>query len=87
MELITFIPEQLFILIAAIYVLGIFLKKIDKVKDNLIPIILIVFSIMFAIALVGFSATSILQGILCWGVAIGINQTGKQIKKGYYIKE
>lgn len=81
LELVQLIPEQLFILVAAVYVLGIFLKKIEKVKDNYIPIILIVFSIVFSIAIVGFSATSILQGILCWGVSIGVHQTGKQMKK------
>lgn len=87
----TFIPKNLFILIAAIYVMGIFLKKLEKVKDNYITVILMLFAITFAVLLniinsqykVFYEAAinAILQGILCWGVAIGINQTGKQIKK------
>lgn len=80
-NLLTFIPESLLILIAAIYIMGIFLKKTEKVSDNLIPILLMLLSILFSLILAGVSATSFLQGILCWGVAIGINQTVKQINK------
>lgn len=81
-NLLTFIPEQLLILIASIYVLGIFLKKLEKVSDNLIPVFLMIFSLVFSMVLAGPSATAFLQGILCWGVAIGVNQTAKQINKG-----
>lgn len=90
-NLLTFIPENLLILVAAIYVMGIFLKKLDSVKDNYITIILMVFAITFAVLLnlinsqykVIYEAiiNAVLQGILCWGVAIGINQTGKQLSK------
>ena len=90
-NLIKFIPENLLILVAAIYVVGIFLKRIESVKDNYIPICLMLFAITFAILLniinseykVMFDAivNAILQGILCWGVAIGVNQTAKQISK------
>lgn len=80
-NLLTFIPEQLLILIASIYVLGIFLKNIERISDNLIPVILMLFSLVFSMILAGPNPTSFLQGILCWGVAIGINQTAKQLKK------
>lgn len=82
MDLMQFIPEQLLLLIGGLYVLGILLKRIKIVKDNLIPLILVTFSILCSLGLVGLSATAVLQGILCWGVSIGINQTGKQIRKG-----
>ena len=90
-NLITFIPENLLILIAAIYVFGVFLKKIEFVKDNYITVILMLLAITFAVLLNIFNSqykiiyeaiiNAILQGILCWGVAIGINQTAKQISK------
>lgn len=80
-NLMSFIPEQLFILIAATYVFGVFLKKLEKISDNYIPAILIVFSLVFSMLLVGPSATAFLQGILCWGVAVGVNQTIKQVQK------
>ena len=90
-NLMTFIPENLLILIAAIYVFGIWLKKLETVKDNYITVILMIFAITFAVLLnlinsqykVMYEAivNDILQGILCWGVAIGINQTYKQLNK------
>ncbi|EJT6340409.1 MAG: phage holin family protein [Clostridium perfringens] len=82
-NIVTFIPEQLFILIAASYVLGIFLKKIESVKDKYITIILMLFCIIVSIVLDKFSniPMELLQGILCWGASVGINQTGKQLLK------
>lgn len=82
MELIEFIPESLFILVVATNILGIFLKKLEFVKDNYIPIILLGFAIIFSIALQGYSPTSFLQGIIVWGVAVGLHQTVHQIAKG-----
>lgn len=90
-NLLTFIPENLLMLIAAIYVFGIWLKKLETVKDNYITVILMVFAITFAVLLnlinsqykVMYEAivNAILQGILCWGVAVGLNQTYKQLNK------
>ena len=80
-NLLTFIPENLIILIVATYVLGIFLKKLETVKDKYITIILMIFCIIFSLILTGFSSVAILQGILCWGVGVGINPTSKQLKK------
>lgn len=90
-NLLTFIPENLLILIGAIYVLGIWLKKLESIKDNYITVILMLFAITFAVLLniinsqykVLYEAiiNAVLQGILCWGVAVGINQTAKQISK------
>lgn len=80
-NLISFIPEQLLILIAAIYIMGMFLKEVEFIKDKYITILLMIFSISFSMVLIDPTATSFLQGILCWGVAVGINQTYKQLKK------
>lgn len=90
-NLLTFIPENLLILVAAIYVMGVFLKKLESVKDNYITVILMLFAITFAIllnilngqykVLLDAIINAVLQGILCWGVAVGINQTAKQISK------
>ena len=90
-NLLTFIPENLVILIVVIYVLGTFLKALKSVKDNYITAILMLFAITFAALLnminneykTAYEAivNAILQGILCWGVAVGINQTSKQISK------
>lgn len=80
-NLMNFIPEQLLILIASTYVMGVFLKRIESIKDKYITIILMVFTIAFSMLLSGLSETAFLQGILCWGVSVGINQTAKQLSK------
>lgn len=87
----TFIPEHLLILVVAAYVFGVFLKKIDTFQDKYITIALMIFCITLAMLLNIINAqyktlfdaavNAVLQGILCWGVSVGINQTTKQIKK------
>lgn len=90
-NLLTFIPEHLLILIVATYVVGIFLKRAENFKDTKITIALMIFCIIGSILLTLvnteykrlFDATvnAFFQGILCWGVAVGVNQTAKQLKK------
>ena len=90
-NLMNFIPEFLFIVIVATYVVGIFLKRLESVKDKYITSILMLFAITEAILLNIINAefkvaldvivNGVLQGILCWGVAVGINQTAKQLSK------
>ena len=89
-NLISFIPTNLAILVASIYVIGIFLKK-SSLQDKYITVILMLFAITFAVLITIINSqykvaldtivNGILQGILCWGTSIGINQTAKQLKK------
>ena len=86
-----FIPQTFLILIVALYVLGIFFKKLDSVPDKWITVILLLFGITFGVLLelinmqykiaLDTIVNGILQGILCWGVSVGINQTVKQLNK------
>lgn len=77
-NLIKFVPEQLLILVAALYVVGIFLKKTPKVTDWIIPWVLLVLGVGFSISVMGINATSILQGVICSFGAIATNQILKQ---------
>lgn len=82
MDLLSFVPEQLMILVVVIYLVGYLLKTTKYVKDNLIPIILVILGMIFSCALQKeLSALAILQGIICWGVAVGVNQSLKQMTK------
>ena len=91
MDIISFIPSNLLIVIVAIYVVGVFLKKIEMIKDKYITILLMLFGITFAVLLSIINAkykvslevivNGLLQGILCWGVSVGVNQTVKQLGK------
>lgn len=81
-NLISFIPEQLLLLVVALNVLGFGFKKYKQLDNKYIPIILLVLGIGFSIWMLGLSPNAVLQGVICWGVAIGINQTYKQLKDG-----
>lgn len=81
-NLIKFVPEQLLILVAALYIVGYFLKKTPKVLNWTIPWILMFLGIGFSISIMGLNANSILQGIICSFSAVATNQFVKQtIKK------
>ncbi len=90
-NIMSFIPSHMAILVVAIYILGIGLKKAVFVADNWITLMLLVFGITFAILLTIINAqyktmldaivNGILQGILCWGVSVGISQVVIQSKK------
>lgn len=89
-NLMNFIPSNMAILIAAIYVFGMFLKK-SSVRDNYITVILMILGITMAVLLTIINSqckvaldtivNGILQGILCWGVSVGTNQIIVQAKK------
>lgn len=91
LNLMELIPSNLIILVAVLYVLGIGLKKSIAVQDKYITLVLLILGITFAVLLAIINAQyktlleaiiyGAMQGILCWGVAIGINQTAKQLNK------
>lgn len=90
-DLLLYIPSYLLIVIAAIYLVGYMFKMSEIVKDKYIPLWLMVVSITAGIIFtiingkykVIFDAIAygVVYGILCWGVAIGLHQTQKQLKK------
>lgn len=80
-HLIQFVSEQLYILIAGLYIIGLFLKNIPNVKDWTIPWILTCIGVIFSISINGLSGTSILQGIICAGLSVYSNQLIKQTKR------
>ena len=91
LDLMKFIPGYLVILIAAAYVLGSILKGMNAFKDKYITLVLGIFCITIAIALIIINGqykvmldaivNGLLQGIIAWGISIGINQTIKQLNK------
>lgn len=80
MEFVQFLPEELFILVAAIYILGAILKSLNFIKDEYIIVFLLAFSICATLAN-EWSLNSVLLGIIATGVAVLGNQTIKQLTK------
>ena len=91
LNLVELIPSSLAILVAVLYVLGYGLKISKTVPDKYITIILLALGITIAILLAIINAqyktlleaviNGFMQGVICWGIAIGINQTAKQLNK------
>lgn len=81
MEILNYIRENALILIPALLIIGQIIKNIQKIPDKWIPVILLPFGIIGAMALGGWNIDVAIQGILVTGAAVYGNQIVKQIKK------
>ncbi|MDN9384804.1 holin [Clostridioides difficile] len=77
----SFIPEQLLILVAALSIIGKGCKKYKQLDNKYIPVVLLILGIAFSVWMLGLNPVAVLQGVICWGISIGINQTYKQLKE------
>lgn len=74
MEIIDFLIEDAHIIVPVLLILGKIIKETPGVKDWLIPYILLVLGVFFAIGLLGISFSSIIQGVLLSGAAVFTHQ-------------
>lgn len=80
MELLTYILEKGLVLIPVLNILGALVKGIGKIPDKYIPLLLLVFGVLGAFGLMGFSVDAAVQGVLITGAAVYGNQLVKQLK-------
>lgn len=76
-----YILENALLLIPVLNIIGLIIKKTEKIPDKYIPLILLGFGILGAVAILGLSAQSVVQGVLVCGTAVFGNQIVKQLKK------
>lgn len=81
MEILTYITENAIILIPVLIIIGLILKKLEFIPDKYIPLILLPLGVVGAMALVGWTFESAIQGILVTGAAVYGNQIVKQLRK------
>jgi hypothetical protein len=85
MDILEFISETYFIIIAVLYVLGTFIKNTEFIKDKFIPGILVILGIVFCVLLAinngDIVLNGVFQGILCAGASVLTNQLFKQAGK------
>ena len=81
MDVLTYITENAYILIPALLIIGQIIKNIKVIPDKWIPLILLPFGVVGAMALGGWTFKSVLQGILVTGVTVYGNQIYKQLSK------
>ena len=80
-QIMEFIANEALIIVPALWIIGTFLKRTPRVSDWIIPWVLVAAGITGAIALLGGSAESVIQGILVAGAAVLFHQLLKQTKE------
>lgn len=82
MELLNeYLFDDALVIIPALLILGKIFKETPKFKDWLIPHVLLVLGIVFAVALMGFNVDAVIQGVLVSGAAVFGHQLYKQVKE------
>lgn len=81
MDFAQYISQNALILIPILYVLGMLIKKTEKIDNKYIPIILLVAGIVGTIGIMGISVNSVVQGILVTGATVYTDQLIKQSTK------
>lgn len=81
MDILNYIVGEGLILIPAIYIIGMIIRKTDKIPNKYIPIILLPLGILGAMGIMGFTVKAAIQGILITGAAVYGDQVYKQMTK------
>lgn len=79
--MLEYIAENAILLIPVLNVVGMIIKNTEKIPDKYIPLILLGFGIVGAVAIMGLNVQAVIQGVLVTGTAVYGNQLVKQIKK------
>ena len=77
-QIMDMIPKEFYIVAVALYVLGLILKKVEFIKDELIVFILLVVSILFTVWKGGLSADTFMYGVILAGVPVFVSNVLKQ---------
>ncbi|MBD2846178.1 phage holin family protein [Paenibacillus sp. IB182496] len=81
-QLNAFLDPQLAIVVAACWVIGSMLKQTPRVPNWSIVYLVTAAAIAFTLALTGFTALAVLQGILAGALAVFGHQLIKQARNG-----
>lgn len=82
MEILNYITENALVLVPVLLIIGQIVKNIKVIPDKFIPLILLPFGVVGAMALGGWTIQSAIQGVLVTGCAVYGNQIYKQLKDG-----
>lgn len=81
MKVLEYITDKALILIPALNIIGMIIKRLEKINDKYIPLILLLFGVLGTIGLLGVSVDSVIQGVLVAGTSVFGNQVIKQLSK------
>ena len=81
MEILGYITDRALILIPVLNIIGMIIKRLERINDKYIPIILLVLGALGTVGLLGVSVDSLIQGVLVAGTSVFGNQIVKQLSK------
>ena len=81
MDIIKYVTENALVLIPVLMIVGTIIKNIQFIPDKFIPLILLPFGVVGAMALGEWNVQSAIQGVLVTGAAVYGNQIYKQMSK------
>ena len=81
MDIIKYVTENALILIPVLMIIGTIIKNVQFIPDKFIPLILLPFGVVGAMALGEWNVQSAIQGVLVTGAAVYGNQIYKQMSK------
>jgi len=76
-----FLIDEAFIVVAALWIIGMFIKESPLEKDWLIPFLLLPLGMLGTTSLMGVTPDAILQGVVVTGIAVYGYQLYKQAKE------
>lgn len=78
--MLEYIIDNALVLVPVLNIIGLIIKKTEKIPNKYIPLILLFFGIMGSVAVLGLTPQNVIQGVLVTGVAVYGNQVVKQLK-------
>ena len=81
MEILGYVTDKALILIPVLNIIGMIIKRLEKINDKYIPLILLAFGVFGTVGLLGISVDSVIQGVLVTGTSVFGNQIVKQLSK------
>ena len=82
MEILDYILQERLILIPVLYVIAEIIKMTELIKNNYIPLIVLVLGVLLSLMVGGFAvADNIIQGVLVAGATVLTNEIIKQSQK------
>ncbi len=77
----AYLLDKMFVVVIVLWILGMFLKRTPIIRDWLIIWILLGVGVTLSFLMLGFSASSFIQGVLTTGFAVFGHQIVKQTIK------
>lgn len=81
MEILGYVTDKALILIPVLNIIGMIIKRLEKINDKYIPLILLLFGVLGTVGLLGMSVDFVIQGVLVTGTSVFGNQIVKQLSK------